>query len=264
MSESVLFKDLPATFPGKDKYRKPSVLGSVLVHGFLVAAVIAVPLLIPQTISKHDLLLTLVAPIAPPPPAPPPPVEPPARVAPRIVKTQVQPVTPQTVIMPTVVPKEIAKIVDAPLPPVAGVIGGVPGGMPGGMVGGVLGGILSNASATLPAPPPPPPPAPKATPPAQPLRVGGLVSEPRPIKMVPPVYPPLASRAHVSGTVVLEATLTAEGTVKEIRVISGHPLLIQAAVDCVKNWQYEPTLLNGAPVPVILTARVTFSQTPRT
>ena len=80
--------------------------------------------------------------------------------------------------------------------------------------------------------------------------------------MVPPVYPPLASRARVGGTVVLEATLTAQGTVEEIRVVSGHPLLIEAAINCVKQWQYQPTYLNGAPVPVILTAKVHFLKAP--
>jgi len=79
---------------------------------------------------------------------------------------------------------------------------------------------------------------------------------------VPPVYPPLASRAHVSGIVVLEATLTAEGTVSEIRVVSGHPLLTEAAIRCVKQWRYEPTLLNGTPIAVILTAKVHFDRAP--
>jgi protein TonB len=264
MSETVIFKDLPATFPEKGKYKKPSVFGSIILHGFLIVAVIVVPLLIPHTLSDHELLITLVAPIAPPPPPPPPQAQPPAAAAPRVVKMPTRPVSPEAVIMPTVIPKEIARIIDQPAPPVAGVIGGVPGGMPGGVAGGVLGGILSSGNANIPpalAPPPPPPP-PKALAPAEPVRVGGLVREPRPIKMVPPVYPLLASRARVNGTVFLEATLTAEGTVSEIRVISGHPLLVQAAIDCVKKWQYEPTLLNGVPVPVILTARVTFSQAP--
>jgi protein TonB len=260
MSEHVIFKNLPATFPEKDKYQKPSVLGSVIFHGFLIAALIVVPVLIPTTLSDRELLITLVSPIAPPPPQPQPPVV----AAPRVVKTEVRPVVPGAVISPTVVPKEIARIIDAPPPLAAGVIGGIPGGMPGGMAGGVLGGILS-ANANIPpalAPPPPPPPPSKAVAPAEPVHVGGLVREPRAIKMVPPVYPPLASRAHVSGTVILEATLTIDGTVGEIHIISGHPLLIQAAMDCVKQWKYEPTLLNGVPVSVILTAKVTFSQTP--
>jgi protein TonB len=80
--------------------------------------------------------------------------------------------------------------------------------------------------------------------------------------VVPPIYPPLASKARVSGTVVLEATLTAQGVVDQIRVVSGHPLLTEAAIDAVKQWQYEPTLLNGVPVPVILTARVHFNSAP--
>jgi periplasmic protein TonB len=94
----------------------------------------------------------------------------------------------------------------------------------------------------------------------EPIRVGGVVKEPRPVKMVPPVYPPLASKARVSGTVVLEATLTAEGRVEEIKVISGHPLLVDAAIECVKKWEYEPSYLNGIPIPVILTAKVHFQQ----
>ena len=86
------------------------------------------------------------------------------------------------------------------------------------------------------------------------------MKEPKPVKMVPPLYPQVASRAHVHGIVVLEATLTTDGSVSDIRVISGHPLLTDAAIQCVKQWRYEPTLLNGAPIAVILTAKVRFEQ----
>ena len=88
------------------------------------------------------------------------------------------------------------------------------------------------------------------------------MKEPRPIRIVPPVYPALASKARVAGVVVLEATLTAQGTVEEIRVMSGHPLLVEAAIAALKQWQYEPTMLNGIPVPVILTAKVRFERAP--
>ncbi len=131
--------------------------------------------------------------------------------------------------------------------------------MPGGGIGGVLGGILaSNAIANAPPVlvPPPPPPPPKAAAPAEPVRAGGMIREPRPLKVVPPVYPLLARKARVSGTVVLEATLTEDGTVDKIRVVSGHPLLVEAAINCIKQWRYEPTMLNGVPVAVILTAKV--------
>jgi protein TonB len=263
----IIFKDLPATFPEKDKYKKPSVIGAVAFHGLLIVMVLIIPLLLPQSISQRELLITLVSPLGPPPPPPPPAVEMPVAVVPKVAQ-QVRPATSDALIVPTAIPKDVARIVEEPIAAPTGVIGGVPGGVPGGVMGGVLGSILSanNNSAVLPAPPPPPPPppppAPKITAPLQPLRVGGNVREPRPIKVVPPIYPPLASKARVSGTVVLEATLTAQGVVDQIRVVSGHPLLTEAAIDAVKQWQYEPTLLNGVPVPVILTARVHFNSAP--
>jgi protein TonB len=89
-----------------------------------------------------------------------------------------------------------------------------------------------------------------------------MVREPQVAKLVPPVYPKLARQARVAGTVVLEAIVTAEGKVAEIKVVSGHPLLVQAAIDCVKQWEYEPTLLNGVPTPIILTAKVHFQAAP--
>lgn len=265
MPDVTIFRDLPATFPERDKYKKPSVIGSAIFHGLLIVFVLVIPLVIPQTISDRDLLITLVSPIGPPPPPPPPPAEIPVPAAPQAVKPQVRPATPEALIMPTAIPKEIARIVDEPVAPVTGVIGGVPGGVPGGVVGGVLGSLLAaNAPAIAPpalAPPPPPPP-PKAAATAEPVRVGGSVREPRVLKMVQPVYPPLASKARVSGTVILEATLTEQGTVDQIHVISGHPLLVEAAINCVKQWRYEPTLLNGVPVAVILTAKVNFFKAP--
>lgn len=264
----IIFKDLPATFPEKDKYQKPSVIGSLVFHGFLIIAVLIIPLLLPQSISERELLVTLVAPIAPPPPPPPPRlVEAVVPTAPRAVKPQVQSAAPAALIMPSAIPKEIAKLVEEPIAEPVGVIGGVPGGVPSGLPGGVLGGILSQNANVNALPPPPPPPPPLPPPPPKialvgPVRVGGNVQEPRPIKMVPPIYPPLASKARVAGTVVLEATLTREGAVDAIHVISGHPLLIEAAIAAVKQWQYEPTLLNGQPVSVILTARVHFQRAP--
>jgi protein TonB len=72
----------------------------------------------------------------------------------------------------------------------------------------------------------------------------------------------MARLARVGGTVILEAVVTEDGTVDQIRVISGHPLLIQAAIDCLKQWRYEPTYLNDEPVAVVLDAKVHFLRTP--
>ena len=172
--------------------------------------------------------------------------------------------TPDELVEPIFIPKEVAKIVEEPVSLPGGVVGGAPGGIPAGVAGGVLAGILSATAADAPAlaPPPAPPPPPKAVPTTEPVRVGGMVKEPKLVRMLPPIYPTLALRARVSGTVVLEATLTAQSAVEEIRLVNGHPLLVQAAIDCVKQWQYEPTYLNGVPVPIILTAKVHFLRAP--
>jgi TonB family protein len=130
-------------------------------------------------------------------------------------------------------------------------------------------------------PPPPPPPAPHRSPSApappradeepapvsdggraaasQPLRVGGTIREPRKVRNVSPAYPDIARQARVQGVVILEATISPEGRVTSIRVLRGVPLLNDAAVDAVRQWEYEPTLLNGVAVPVIMTVTVNFA-----
>src|SRR5262249_37017726 len=151
----ILFRDLPATFPEKDKYRKPSVIGSVAFHGLLIVMVLLIPLLLPQSISERQLLITLVSPIGPPPPPPPPAVELPVTAAPQTAKPEVRPAALQVLVMPAAIPKDIVKIVEEPAAPPSAVVGGVPGGVPGGVLGGVLGGILNSNAKTLPAVPPP-------------------------------------------------------------------------------------------------------------
>ena len=120
MPEPVIFKDLPATFPEKDKYKKPSVIGSIVFHGLLIFVVIIVPLLMPQTIPERELIVTLVSPIGPPPPPPPPPVEIPVVTVPKTVQAQVRSVAPDALIAPVTIPKEVAKIIDEPVVPQIG------------------------------------------------------------------------------------------------------------------------------------------------
>jgi protein TonB len=91
------------------------------------------------------------------------------------------------------------------------------------------------------------------------VRVGGDIREPVRVRDAAPVYPPLALAARVQGPVVLQCVITTEGKVSEVVVVSGHPLLNDAAVAAVSRWRYRPTLLNGEPVSVILTVTVTFS-----
>jgi TonB family protein len=95
--------------------------------------------------------------------------------------------------------------------------------------------------------------------PARPLRVGGDIKPPRKIRDVPPVYPAIAQAARVQGVVIVEATIDPAGRVQEARVLRSIPLLDAAALDAIKQWQYEPTLVNGVPSAVIMTVTVNFS-----
>ena len=90
------------------------------------------------------------------------------------------------------------------------------------------------------------------------IRVGTAVQEQNLIHRVEPVYPHLAVRARISGVVKLDVTISREGRVANIMLLSGHPLLVQPALDAVKEWVYQPTLLNGAPVEVITEVDVDF------
>ncbi len=116
------------------------------------------------------------------------------------------------------------------------------GSRPGARLGSRLGGLAEA-----------PPPAP------MPLRVGGQILAPRKTRNVQPVYPQIAQSARVQGRVIIEATIDREGRVADARMLRSIPLLDQAALDAVRQWEYEPTLLNGVTVPVIMTVTVTFS-----
>jgi protein TonB len=88
--------------------------------------------------------------------------------------------------------------------------------------------------------------------------VGGAVREPRKVRHVAPVYPPLAVAARVQGSVRLECVIGEDGRVSDVVVVQGHPLLEAAAVEAVRQWRYRPTLLNGVRVSVVLTVVVDF------
>jgi TonB family protein len=93
-----------------------------------------------------------------------------------------------------------------------------------------------------------------------PVRVGGRIRPPTKIKDVKPVYPAIAQSARVGGTVTIEATIGTNGTVTDARVVRSIPLLDQAALDAVRQWEYMPPLLNGVPVPVVTTITINFAR----
>ena len=121
-----------------------------------------------------------------------------------------------------------------------GVGGGVKGGVPGGIVGGVPGGVVGGVAGA-------------------PLRVGGNIKAPRRIVDVKPVYPQEALDAKLQGVVIIEATIGPDGKVQDAKVLRSIPLLDQAALEAVRQWEFEPTLMNGVAVPVIMTVTVNFT-----
>ncbi len=132
----------------------------------------------------------------------------------------------------------------APVTSAVGIVGGVPGGIVGGAPMGVLSEVLGRTRSV-----PVPTKASDAVPPKR-IRVAAKVVEANLIHDVAPQYPPEAGRARIEGTVVLLAVIGTDGSVKDVRVESGLPILAQAAIDAVKQWQYKPYMIDGKPVEV--------------
>ena len=228
----------------KDRQRTNTSWSVILSGAFqvvILSVLVLIPLIYTQALPKAMLATLLVAP--PPPPPPPPP---PVRAAP--VKPVARLIQSGQLMQPRAIPKDVAVFKEAELPPdvpatnsnQSGVFGGIPG----------QGLMAGNA----PAMPPPPKPA-------TPVRIkqGGSVTAASLISQTKPAYPPLARQARIQGVVVLHAIIDKEGKVSQMEVISGHPLLVQSALDAVKQWRYKPTQLNGEPAEVDTTIQVTFT-----
>lgn len=225
---------------------------AVLLHVGIIAGIILTGLYFADPLNIKQYASTIL--VAPPPPPPPPPSATGAVIKPKVVHHTFM--NAGKLIVPTVIPKHIANIKEAPLEQdsLGGVVGGVPGGVPGGQLGGVLGSVIGGVLNTAARPAPPPP----SVKPNGPVRVGGHVRQPKVIVQILPKYPPLARETHVQGQVQIDAVLDEQGNVIEMKVVSGHPLLYQAALDALKQWKYEPTYLNGRPIAVQLIVTITF------
>jgi len=224
--------------------RLSTTIMSFTLQVLLIGILILIPLIYTDALPKTQLMTFLVAP--PPPPPPPPP---PAAAVVKVVKMQSEVINGQ-LRTPTKIPEKIQMIKEEEAPPdlgAGGVPGGVPGGIPGGSAGGVIGGIISS-TANLPK---------VATP--QRVRVSSGVSTGLLIKKVQPNYPPLAKQARIQGHVLLQAEISKDGTIQNLQLISGHPMLAPAAIEAVRQWRYKPYLLNGEPVAVETQVDVIFS-----
>jgi protein TonB len=207
---------------------------SLLSHSIVIAMLLVLPILaaplMPQVLND-ELTAYLIDVI--PPPMPPPPSRP---------ETELKPIeNPEAA--PTVAPEGISKEPDVLRDPPAT-------NNADGWIGG-----SDNIDRVLAPPPVVKPPAPEQGP----VRVGGAIRQPIKVGGVDPVYPAIAQAARVQGIVIIEATIGADGRIIDARILRSVPLLDQAALDAVRQWQYTPTLLNGVPVPVIMTVTVSFT-----
>ena len=247
MLESSLFES-----QGRKKTRKPmTVVVSAIAHVVTVGVLVLIPLLQTQalTIPPVDMALFL------------PRIEQPRDVsvfsARPAAQRQSQSHAPAVLTAPTAIPQNIVRTVD---PPVISDLPFLPGGGNGTTGAGnpfIGDSTLAIAPPTAPAPLPQPPPAPIIA--ARPLRQSSGVQAAMLIYQVKPVYPQIAKLTRTQGVVVLEAVISKDGTIDSLRVISGHQLLTQAALDAVRQWKYRPTMLNSEPVEVITTVTVTFT-----
>jgi protein TonB len=240
------------------KTNKPwTVMLSFVLQVMLIGVAILIPLLVYDQLPKTQLTSFLVAP--PPPPPPPPP---PAAVVQKVARVIPRQFDAGRLMAPKAIPKKVIEIREEELPPpsgAVGVVGGVPGGVPGGTPGGVIGGIIGAVPTAAPPPPPPPVKVVEKPKEVQRIRVGGNVQQANLIRKITPVYPPLAKQARIQGTVRFTAIISKDGTISNLQLITGHPLLVPAAQDAVKQWVYRPTLLNGEPVEVITQIDVNFT-----
>jgi protein TonB len=183
-----------------------------------------------------------------------------------IVNPQPQPVRaraavyrPPLLTLPTLRPRPEA--VDAPTIE-APVLDSAPTGPAVPYVPGVVAGSGGSGSVEVAPPAPPPVKRAEVAKPAEhkgPVTVGGRVRQPQLIREVKPAYPRLAVASRTQGTVRIEAVIARDGTVRDARVVSGHPLLVAAALDAVRQWRYQPTILNDEPVEVALALDVNFT-----
>jgi protein TonB len=239
--------------PSEYKHRNPlEWVCAALFHAVVIAALIIAPLYFTDAIDLRAFQNTWLAEPAPPGPPPPPAAAPQVQ---RAMKSVTRLVQGGKMMAPSVIPKTISIIQEAPLPPETegGVVGGVPGGIPGGTVGGVLGGILGGSASPVAAVAPPPPPVKRV------IRVGGKVDPPKQTYAPELKYPAIARAAKVEGIVVIDAIIDEQGNVVQARVVSGPGLLIGAALQSVQQWRYEPTRLNGEPVSVEMHVQVHFA-----
>jgi protein TonB len=246
-----MFADSVLEFGVQRKRKFFATSTSFLINCLAIMLMLAVPLMFTEELPKAQLLTFLVAP--PPPPPPPPPAAAEVHVVKQI---QTDLLNNGALRTPTKIPQKIQMIKEEEAPPPmasnGGVVGGVPGGIPGGQLGGVIGSVISSTNSLAAVPRFVP-----ATPTR--IRISGGVTKGLLIQRTEPTYPTLARAARVQGDVILSAVIDTNGQIQNLQLVSGHPMLVPAAIAAVKQWRYKPYLLNGQPVEVETTITVIFT-----
>jgi len=244
----VCFLIYTATITGNWKRAAiPCVYGA---EGLLVGVMALVPLIYTEALPKTVWMEVLQTPMPPPPRA---------SLASQSPRKPMRPVRSEQILEePTRIPIHALQVHDEPLPPAQlasaglGVPGGMEGGLPGAPLDPVLQNLLRNAQ-----PRPPVSESPKPVQPQQ-ARVGGQVMAARLVYRPKLEYPELARLTRTQGDVEFEAIIGKDGSIEQLKVVRGHPLLVKAAFDAVRQWRYQPTLLNGEPVEVLTDITVSF------
>jgi len=222
-----------------------TALAAVGLQILFLAALVIIPLYHTEALPKREMLTMLY--LAPPSAPPPLAIEAPRTAMPRL--TSSAPSIPN--------PVEKAQEAAPPAETSSGVAGGVSGGVIGGISGGApapaFGAVLSGTYTVPVLPTSAAAPAPKR------IRVAARVAEGNLIHDVTPVYPPEAGRARMEGVVTLIAVIGKDGRVEDVRVVSGAPLLVQAALEAVRQWRYRPYMLDGQPVEVDAPVVINFT-----
>jgi periplasmic protein TonB len=250
-AEVPLFQDsLIASGNNLPKRNPWATFGSLAFQLLVLALLVLVPLFHTEILPKSEQVVTQLY-LPPLPAAAPPPAA--VNVAkPRTPTpvTQVSTPHPKAISIP-----QRQEAPPAPSGAVGGVPGGVAGGVLGGVVGGVPGGVLGGVLGATGTAPVLAPAAPRK------IHVAPHVAEGNLVHDVTPQYPPEAGRNRIQGNVVLQAVIGKDGTVRDVRVESGLPVLAQAAINAVKQWRYRPYMLNGEPVEVDTEITINFTLT---
>jgi periplasmic protein TonB len=240
-----MFADLLCESPWENRsHRGWTTLASFAVQAFALGGLLLIPFLYTEGLPRLQLMAALVAPASPPGPPP-------------MVAQEHIPVVSESNIVgehlrtPGSIPRGVAQVDEAQAPPSGDTAPGwyVPGAVPGtGARNGVFDsiGIARSVSVVMA-------PAPVAHAPITSSSMEAYL-----VHRVQPEYPPLARAARIQGAVLVHAVIARDGTIENLRVISGHPMLVPSALNAIRQWRYRPYFLNGEPVEVETQVTVNF------